>query len=161
IDMALLGATPNRAVTTGDAVQQMPSVAIDPHDASHVVVAYMDYSLVKSGYAGIGVAVSHDDGDTWTHSAIGLPPGVADGAATPTVRFDDQGHVFVSFMAATFLGPRKPGLTNPASPERLFGFQSNNGVFVARSDDGGLAWSAPTAVVSHAYAGADVLFEVM
>src|SRR5438270_196126 len=95
----------NLAITSNSGVQQMPSVAVDPHDTSHVVVAYMDYSLVHSGYAGIGVAVSHDGGNTWAHSAIGLPSSVADGAASPTVRFDGQGHVFVSFMAATFLGP--------------------------------------------------------
>src|SRR5215470_14147149 len=52
----------NLAITTDPKVQQMPSVAVDPHDANHIVVAYMDYSLVTSGYAGIGVAVSHDGG---------------------------------------------------------------------------------------------------
>src|SRR5262245_49433114 len=52
----------NTPVTTDPGVQQMPSVAVDPLDASHVVVAYMDYSLVDSGFAGIGVAVSHDAG---------------------------------------------------------------------------------------------------
>ena len=161
IDLAVLSGPVNQAITSGAGVQQMPSVAVDPHDPSHVVVAYMDYSLVGSGYAGIGIAVSHDGGGTWVHTAIGLPPSVADGAASPTVRFDDAGHVFVSFMAATFLGPQKPALTNPASPERQFGFKSNNGIFVARSDDGGLGWTAPVAVVSHSYSGADVPFEVM
>src|SRR4051794_39435343 len=48
----------NRPVTTDAAVQQMPSVAVDPLNASHLVVAYMDYNYrdragVKTGYAGI------------------------------------------------------------------------------------------------------------
>ena len=38
----------------------MPSVAVNPLDADHVVVAYMDYSLVDNDYAGIGVAESNN-----------------------------------------------------------------------------------------------------
>src|SRR5437899_1848093 len=34
---------------------------------------------------------------------------------------------------------------------RAFGMQANNGVFVARSDDGGLTWVQPAAVASHRY----------
>src|SRR5262249_14161133 len=45
--------------------QLMPSVAVDPLDSNHVVAAYMDYSLTQTGYAGIGVAVSHDGGASW------------------------------------------------------------------------------------------------
>jgi hypothetical protein len=150
----------NEAVTTDPGVQQMPSVAADPHDSQHVVIAYMDYSLVKTGYAGIGVAVSHDGGTTWQRSAIPLPPQFDQGAANPIARFDDQGHVFVSFMAATFLGPKAP-LTNSNFEQRgTPGIQSNNGIFVARSDDGGLTWRQPVAVVSHLYDGQHpVLFE--
>jgi hypothetical protein len=148
----------NEAVTTDPGVQQMPSVAVDPHDSQHVVIAYMDYSLVKTGYAGLGVAVSHDGGTTWQHSAIPLPAGFDQGAANPITRFDDQGHVFVSFMAATFRGPQ-PKLTNPNFEDRgLPGIQSNNGIFVARSDDGGLSWQSPVAVVSHLYDGQHPVF---
>ena len=35
----------------------MPSVAADPHDPTHLVVAYLDYALLTTGYAGVGVAV--------------------------------------------------------------------------------------------------------
>jgi len=101
----------NRAITTGPDVQQMPSVAVDPADPQHVVIAYMDRALVPTGYAGIGVAVSRDGGSNWQHTAVPLPSGFDQGAANPTVRFDSQGHVFVSFMAATFKGPQ-PALTN-------------------------------------------------
>src|SRR4051794_7434464 len=55
----------NRPIASEAGVQQMPSLAVDPHDAHHLVVAYMDRSLVRSGYAGIGAAVSLDAGDTW------------------------------------------------------------------------------------------------
>jgi hypothetical protein len=38
-------AVTNLPITNSPDVQQMPSVAVDPNDAKHVVVAYMDYSL--------------------------------------------------------------------------------------------------------------------
>src|SRR5207245_2329815 len=60
----------NRAITTDPGVQQMPSIAVDPLDPNHLVLAYMDRSLVTTGYAGIGVAASHDAGATWQHTAI-------------------------------------------------------------------------------------------
>jgi hypothetical protein len=157
----------NRTVTAAAGVQQMPSVAVDPADPDHVVTAYMDYSLVTTGYAGIGVAVSDNAGTTWQRTAIPLPAGFAQGAANPIAHFDDRGHVFVSFMAATFLG-QKPGLTNPSIVndagvrERTLGMQANNGVFVARSDDGGLTWNPPVTVVSHLYDGQhQVPFDIM
>src|SRR5262249_15111290 len=119
----------NVAITTDAGVQQMPSVAVDPLDAAHGVVAYMDRSLVDSGYAGIGVAVSHDEGDSWQRTALPLPAGFDQGAADPIARFDGQGHIFVSFAAATFLGPRPP-LTDPGGgARRALGMQANNGIF--------------------------------
>ncbi|MHC4406506.1 MAG: sialidase family protein, partial [Planctomycetota bacterium] len=164
----------NRAITTDPGVQQMPSIAVNPLDSNHLVIAYMDYSLPTAdaglageGYAGIGVAVSRDGGNTWQHTSIPLPENFDEGAANPIVKFDAQGRVYVSFMAATFLG-EKPPLTNAnffnperGASDREFGFQANNGVFVAHSDDGGLTWNEPAAVVSHLYEGEDVFFEVI
>ena len=72
----------------------------------------MDYSLVDTGYAGIRVSVSGDGGESWQHTSIPLVEDFDQGAANPIVRFDAQGRVFVSFMAATFLG-ETPALTNP------------------------------------------------
>src|SRR5262249_21755329 len=63
----------NIAVTTDPGVQQMPSVAVDPADPNHVVIAYMDYSLRTTGYSGIGVRVSHDGGNTWQQSTTNIP----------------------------------------------------------------------------------------
>jgi hypothetical protein len=151
----------NVAVTTDPGVQQMPSIAADPADPRHLVVAYMDYSLLKTGYAGIGVAVSHDGGATWQHTSVPLPAGFDQGAGAPVAHFDGQGHVFVSFMAATFLGDKPPIIDPPGGPLRAMGFRANNGIFVARSDDGGLTWDQPMAVVSHLYDGQhEVYFEI-
>jgi len=156
----------NVAVTTDPGVQQMPSIAVDPLDSNHLAMAYMDRSLVTTGYAGIGVAVSRDNGVTWQRTSVPLPPGFDQGAGNPTLRFDDKGHVFVSYEAATFLGPQPP-LTNPTTRDpvtdlrtRTFGFQANNGIFVARSDDGGLTWGAPAAVASNIYTTSEVPFEI-
>ena len=119
----------NVAITTDQGTQQMPSVAVDPSDPNHVVIAYMDYSLLTTGYAGIAVAVSHDGGEQWQSKSIALPEGFEQGAANPIAQFDGEGHVFVSFMAATFLGPL-PALTNPTGgSQRALGLQSNNGDF--------------------------------
>ena len=140
-------------VATDPGVQQMPSIAADPADPKHLVTAYMDYSLLKTGYAGIGVKVSYNGGSTWSQeTSIALPAGFDQGAAYPMAQFDGQGHAFVSFMAATMLGPQT-ALTDARSTNLVL--QSNNGIFVARSDDGGTTWNAPVAVVSHLYDGKD------
>jgi hypothetical protein len=153
INEAALSVAPNEAVATGSGVQQNPSIAVDPANPDHIVVAYMDNTLVNTGYAGIGVAVSTDGGSTWQHTSIPLPSGFNQGAATPTVQFDGRGNVFVEFMAATFLGPNKPALTFPNNTQVSDGFESNNGIFVSRSSDGGLTWGLPVAVVSHTFTG--------
>jgi hypothetical protein len=155
-----LAPSANLPLTTDPGVQQMPSIAVDPHNAQHMVVAFMDRSLLSTGYTGIGVRVSQNGGATWQNSAVPLPAGFDQGAAAPVVRFDDQGAVFVSYQAATFLGPVAP-LTSLASTARAIGFQANNGVFISRSDDGGLTWDTPVAAVSNLFDGVhDVPFEL-
>ena len=62
IDLARLATQTNVAVTTNANVQQDPSIAVDPTNPKHLVTAFMDYSLLNTGYAGIGIAVSNDGG---------------------------------------------------------------------------------------------------
>jgi hypothetical protein len=105
----------NVQLTSDPGVQQMPSVAVDPLDPQHVVVAFLDYSLLHTGYAGIGVKVSRDGGDTWqAETAVPLPGGFDQGAAVPVARFDADGHVFISFMSVTFLGGCRRSRTRAA-----------------------------------------------
>jgi hypothetical protein len=156
----------NLPITTDAGVQQMPSVAVNPLDADHVVIAYMDYSLVDTGYAGIGVAVSRDGGATWSNSSVPLPAGFDQGAANPIVKFDSVDHdlvqegvqnrAYISFMAATFLGEKPPITNHSLRQPRALGFQSNNGIFVSHSDDG-LNWAPAMAVTSNQY---DLLHDV-
>ena len=65
-----LAPSANLAITTNPGVQQMPSIAVDPLDHDHLVTAYLDYSLLTTGYAGIGVAVSENDGATWQQTSV-------------------------------------------------------------------------------------------
>ena len=159
----LVGTTPDKAISTvqgtGQDVQQAPSIAVDPTNAKHLVTAYLDYSLLTTGYAGIGIAVSTDGGKNWKNTSIPLPTGFSQGAAAPTVAFDAAGNLYVSFMAVTFLGPQ-PAVTNPDSTQRKAGFQSNNGIFVSEINTATLiadlqagntpTWNTAT-VVSHIY----------
>jgi hypothetical protein len=153
LDFAQLATQPNQAVNPSSSTEQDPSIAVDPTNSKHIVVAYMDYglSVLQNGYAGIGVSVSENGGATWKTSSVPLPALYGGGAADPTVKFDADGNVYISYMAATFLGPNLPGLTNPDSDERQYGFQSNNGIFVAKSTDGGLTWGQSTVVSANVY----------
>lgn len=72
----LLSSTPavsvplNQAITSNPAVQYNPSIAADPLNPEHLVVSYMDQSLVNTGYEGIGVAVSENGGTTWQTTSV-------------------------------------------------------------------------------------------
>ena len=116
---------------------------------------------IATGYAGIGVSVSDDGGTTWTASSVPLPTNFAQGAGEPTVAFDAQGNIYVSFLAATFLGPQ-PSVTsiNPGDlTQNTDGFESNNGIFIAKSSDDGGTWTT-TAVDANRYTpGNPVSFE--
>jgi hypothetical protein len=160
LDLAPLTVTTDTAVTNDSAVQQMPSVAVDPNDPNHVATAYMDYGLQSDGYAGIGISVSHDGGTTWTRSSVPLPANFNQAAGQPVVRFDDKGHVFVAYMAATFFGNKPPLIydtgTDPVTKQayRTYDMQANNGIFVVQgteSTPGTLVWQTPVAVASQRY----------
>ena len=102
IDLALLGKQANAQVTTNSSVQQDPSLAVDPTNPNHLVIAYMDYSLENTGYAGIGVAVSTDAGRPGPIPRSLCRP-VTIKRRAPTVAFDFSGQVYVSFQAASYL----------------------------------------------------------
>ena len=152
IDSALLGTPANNALTSANDAADTPTIAVDPKNGN-LVTAYMDYGLLSDGYAGIGITVSTPGGAILSTSSVPLPSGFDAGAAMPDLAFDAQGNLYVSFMAATFLGAQ-PGLTNPASSsQRTLGFQSNNGIFVAKSSDDGATWGTPVPVDTNVYTG--------
>jgi hypothetical protein len=184
IDLAPAVTFGNHAVTTSSANQIDPSLAVDPLNAQHLVMAYTDYSLNTSGYGGVGVAESNDGGTTWNYSSVPVASfttgGPTPGSGHATVAFqlvkNGSGVIvsrpFISFMAVTYLGTNKPGLLYPsagAGPDgnlqRSYGMLADNGIFIAGSDDGGLTWNTPAAVAApNLWAGGNspkVLFDAL
>jgi hypothetical protein len=165
IDLAPAISFGNQAVTTGNKPQIEPSLAVDPLNSQHLVMAYTDYTL-GFGYGGIAVEESTNGGTSWQRSTVPLPSYVSanhpSGAGHATVTFQvfNQGgsltsRPFISFMAVAYRGPFAPGLLYPsagAGPDghlqRSYGMLADNGIFVSRSDDGGLTWNAAVAVVA-------------
>jgi hypothetical protein len=161
---------PNTNVTNSASAQQEPSVAVDPNNPNHVVMAYMDYGLKTNGFAGIGVKVYDAVHNTWSaESEVPLPADDNMAAGNPVVKFDGQGHFFVAYMAATFQGTDAEGnsllpgiiydtstatVDGQAVNRRVFGMMANNGIFVAEGSDDGMGditWVQTTAVASHLY----------
>ena len=151
LDLAPVVSPANQILSTGPGTQQDPSVAVDPNNPSHVVVAYMDYGLLNDGYAAIEVADSTRSGEpgTWTYSSIPLPtvlmaPGGSMAEGYPVAQFNNQDELFVSFMAAEFLGTAAAGTLPPEifpedvqlTANRQKAMLSNNGIFVAGATEG-------------------------
>jgi hypothetical protein len=153
------GAAPNVPIARTGEIQQAPTLAVDPTNSRHLVAAYLDAPF-SGAYTGLSVSQSTDGGATWSErTPLALPAGFDQAAAAPTVVFDAAGGVHISFMAVTYLG-EQPILPNPDSNQRLFGFTSNNGIFVVSSDDGGTTWGPARAVVSHTFPGDPVVATV-
>ena len=162
VDLALLGGNTNQQLTTDSGVQQEPSIAVDPNNPDHIVVAYMDYNYtdpsgLNSGYAGIDIQYSVDGGTTWTTSPIALPTGFSGGASNPIVQFGNNGSFYLVFEAATFYDATPPALTQPGYSSAAYGLQSDNGIFVVTgnihvvNDQASLNLGADVPVVENVY----------
>lgn len=153
----------NLVVTDDASIQQQPTLAVNPLDSDHVVIVYQDASLLTNGQNGVGVSVSFDAGATWTRSSVSLPAGFDDASDSPIVEFAADGKVFVIFQATGLLGkdldiaPTRGGNTFSITPDH---FETNNGVFVSRSDDGGVSWNAAAPISGHVFSGTQVPFDV-
>lgn len=111
-------------------VQNEIRITRNATNASNLVVAYNDD--VGAATSPLGISYSFDAGATWTDTQLGVP---SDPSGTslgfifdPFIDSDSQGHVFAGYIAATgsFTGP--------------------SGLYVERSQDGGVSWSGPTTV---------------
>jgi hypothetical protein len=153
----------NLLVTGDTAIQQQPTLAVNPLDSNHVVIVYQDASLLTNGQNGVGVSVSFDAGATWARGSVALPTGFNDASDSPIVEFAADGKVFVIFQATGLLGkeldivPKRGGNTFSVTPSH---FETNNGVFVARSDDGGISWNSVTPLSAHVFGQTQVPFDV-
>lgn len=130
--------TPPALVTRGGgaaatiAAHNTPSVAVDPRDHRHVVLA----ERVDRPRFGCGVHYSDDGGLTWDESAVTLPPG-QDTCYIPDVAFAG-GTVLLVFLTLN---------TRPRDP--LSGGNDPNGTWLARSTDGGRTFAAPADLHGH------------
>jgi hypothetical protein len=73
--------------------QSEAAVAVSPLDPSDVVIA----SNVQHGY-GIFVAVSHDEGATWSRDVLANDDAFGRSCCDPTISWDEQGNLFLGFL---------------------------------------------------------------
>ncbi len=133
-----LQSVPHAVYRVSDPLAKNPvesSVAIDPVNRDRMIAVSYQTGFEKAPRTTGYIYVSHDGGRTWRNERAGNPLGRTQG--DDVVTFAAPGvalHTYISF-----LGIRVP---NPARAE--------NGIFVTRTDDGGVTWSNPVAAVDHA-----------
>lgn len=115
-----------------------PSVAVDPTDPRHWIGMWQQDRWTNGGSHGLGTAVTHDGGATWTPSFL---PWSRCGGGTAASGGD--------YQRATdpwvTIGPTGTAYATSFS----FDHSSNrNAVLTARSDDGGATWGATTALIT-------------
>lgn len=106
-----------------------PSLSVDPADPRHILLAErIDRPRFNCGLHG-----SRDGGATWTPVTVPIPQGV-DNCYIPDVAFAGPSVLAVYLTLNTH--PRDP----------LSGGNDPNGMYLVRSDDGGLTFGAPVAL---------------
>ncbi|MCJ7627035.1 MAG: glycoside hydrolase [Longimicrobiales bacterium] len=110
------------------------SVAINPAHPENVVVVSLAAGPPEGPRTTNYAYVSEDGGRGWTTVAQPNPDGRTQG--DDAVTFDAGGRAFRSYIS--FDGIRVPRPT-----------VAWNGIFVSRSDDGGMSWGNPVPVVDH------------
>jgi hypothetical protein len=118
-----------------------PWVAVNPMDPSNIIGVYQQDRYTFGGARGLGAAVTHSGGATWSST---YPPFsiCAGGTATnggnyqrasdPWVTFAPNGDAYFISLSLTFLGPAS---------------ETGTAVLVSKSVDGGDHWSNPVALV--------------
>lgn len=112
--------------------QTEPSLAADPTDPDHLVMATIDYNMGSS----MSVYVSWDAGETWDgpNQVLRFRDDFA-GAGDPVLAFDELGTVYVTMIS---VGVREFEIGSLRSEVGVLNLA------VARSTDGGLTWSDPS-----------------
>jgi hypothetical protein len=118
-----------------------PWVAVNPTDPSNIIGVYQQDRYVFGGARGLGAAVTHDGGATWsaTHPAFSICAGGTEAnggnfqrASDPWVTFSPNGNAYFISLSFNFIGPASA---------------TGSGVLVSKSTDGGDNWSDPVTLV--------------
>lgn len=132
----------NIQVTSGTRKQARSEsiIAVNPRDRNNLIAASKKFSNPETYRFTIGVRVSYDGGDNWQDAMLPTPPEWDEhagdilveqaGMTDPAVVFDDFGNAFM--------------VGEPIRYKDRFGDVIDTiGMYVYKSTDGGLHWSAP------------------
>lgn len=114
----------NVNLSNGNIFDGEPYVAINPTNSQNIVVAWQGYVFGSGSSLTIRIKSSFNGGSTWS-TAVNMPHvNSAYKSADPSLAFDANGNLFISYI------------DHRESPD-------SGGVFVSKSINGGLTWSAP------------------
>jgi hypothetical protein len=142
----------NYACSEGPVDNNEPSVAVNPNDPNNIVAAANDYNAPRlgPGDSWVGYYTSHDGGKTWTTGFVPGYPGDSQtseltgfrGAGDPVLDTNSEGDFYLAGIAFK-------RTLNPVNP---IGFGWNparaNGIFVAKSNNGGDSFDQVSVVIS-------------
>jgi BNR/Asp-box repeat len=118
-----------------------PWVAVNPTNPDNIIGVYQQDRYAFGGARGLGAAVSHDGGATWSSSyphfttcagGTGVNGGDFQRASDPWITFAPNGDAYFISLSLTFSGPAS---------------ETGSAVLVSKSTDGGDSWSNPATLV--------------
>jgi hypothetical protein len=147
----------NFEATTTNGPANEVTIAVNPTDPNNMIVGAKDYTLGPQGNGykvWSGYYWTKDGGKTWGNNLMGYPNidnsilGVYDAISDPVVGFDANGNAYYSGLMYKSSSELVPDLPRP--------WVANNGIYMAKSMDGGETYSqisfviqSPTGVVFH------------
>ena len=145
-EFGLFPERPNIQVTSGTPKQARSEsvIAVNPCNRNNLIAASKKFSNPKTYKNTVGMRVSFNGGDDWQDATLPTLPEWGDmaslggndpsaGMTDPAVVFDDLGSAFMVGEPVRYHPDRRP----PDDIETV-------GMFIYKSTDGGLHWSAPT-----------------
>lgn len=125
----------NTNLSNGTVFDGEPYVAINPNDSNNIVVAWMGWVNVANRFQ-IKIKTSFDAGNSWSNTAL-IPHVVNNySSADPSIAFNNNGEVFISYIDFTGTIPPVTG-----------------GIYLVTSSDGGLSWGNPVNVIDTTFDG--------
>lgn len=133
------GVPPSGTLYAGTAVE--PYLAVSPFNSANLIAAWQQNRWSDGGAQAIGMATSFDGGTTWMPASAAFSRCSGGGSANAG-NFARATDVWISIspngvayaLALAFTGP-------------TLGAGSSSAMLVARSSDGGVSWSLPTALI--------------